>query len=162
MRYYDKITRTEVAIPSDNTVAFGDGIIDWWFDELPDNKTVIYDNEGMPYMIEIGQFKKPIVVNGVVVEGITQEEIDEENALIERAKIEDAINSLVVTYNGNDYEAGFEAQHRMANAYQMAIMSQKPVVVFDTNHKIQMLSKEDLDKIGELIMTEIEKIINHA
>ena len=40
----------------------------------------------------------------------------------------------------------------------MALMSQKPVAVFDANHRIQMLTKDDLDQIGGILALEIEKI----
>ena len=47
-RYYSKTTMNEVFEPSTNTIALGDGIIDWWFEALKGGEKLIYDN-GMPY-----------------------------------------------------------------------------------------------------------------
>ena len=94
MRYYSKTTNNEVFEPSTDTIALGDGVIDWWFEALKDDEKVIYDN-GMPYKYT-QDFKKPVVdKNGVVVEGQTQAEAAEAHKQSEKARIQDEMNSLL-------------------------------------------------------------------
>ena len=56
-RYYSRLTRGEVFEPSKDTLALGDGQIDWWFKELPKGKVVEYLKDGTPSLID-----EPIVI----------------------------------------------------------------------------------------------------
>ena len=48
-RFYDPVTHTEVFMPTEYTITYGAGIIDWWFEPMEEGYYVEYDSSGMPH-----------------------------------------------------------------------------------------------------------------
>jgi len=92
MRYYDKLTRTEVDIESATTLTEAE--LPWFFKEADPEMHIIYDKDGVPYEAHYS-IDKPIIKDGKVVEGMTSQEVADKIKEEEKARLKQELDAIV-------------------------------------------------------------------
>jgi len=123
---------------------------------VDDTMTIPMDQDNRHYKmvqdwIEEGNTPKP---------AYTQDELDAHDKAKAKEAIQDALEAILVTYEGHTYSGSAANTTQMEKAYSMAKISGDKVPVMDEDGVLVYLSENDLATISQMMLVEYNKILS--